>query len=501
MEYNAADRLSMWQEGRDAKTILQAAALGTREMKECTFTPNTTTTPSKTRNAGKHQPSPSQSKHFARLQNARKKALDKKNVPHATGKKWTGKTTVAKAPQLSCYRRSNSNNKNTEGYASSVSVSISNSTSSSLNVQKRKERLQKENSMRKGIRSNKKVSTKRGSFSSPRMVEKNCSRAMIGSSYSTIHKEGDVATEYVPPNKTGSSGLADELIRLRQQLHVEEALHLHLTKNNQPSAPSAPMAAPFAAPTEPFAPSAPFRVGVAFTPIAPPAPPLGPPPSQRSGKQSPQPNDMLQQQQQQQQQQHEELFAATCVPVPYEEYENENENENENQFHTQNQMHNEYRTGLGDTTALVLRSQNQNTNQNQTKNKNKNKFNWKTIKKTLILSQKNDIQKRLSMEDRLRALESNNLKILGISNEQLKEICGKDRKILSPAPIHRNKGRTISTQKSNSKHIKRMGKAMQKKVKHKMNQPSYTKGTKTTTGRSTTMSNRGGALSRSSRGL
>ena len=143
MEYNAADRLSMWQEGRDAKTILQAAALGTREMKECTFTPNTTTTPSKTRNAGKHQPSPSQSKHFARLQNARKKALDKKNVPHATGKKWTGKTTVAKAPQLSCYRRSNSNNKNTEGYASSVSVSISNSTSSSLNVQKRKERLQK----------------------------------------------------------------------------------------------------------------------------------------------------------------------------------------------------------------------------------------------------------------------------------------------------------------------------------------------------------------------
>jgi hypothetical protein len=95
------------------------------------------------------------------------------------------------------------------------------------------------------------------------------------------------------------------------------------------------------------------------------------------------------------------------------------------------------------------------------------------------------------MENRLRSLEENNLKILGINHEQFKSICGKNPVTLSPAPVARKKERTHSAKKANNKHVQRMGKA----ISNKLSKQSSTSGNRTT------MSKKGGSLGRSSRGL
>ena len=93
-------------------------------------------------------------------------------------------------------------------------------------------------------------------------------------------------------------------------------------------------------------------------------------------------------------------------------------------------------------------------------------------------------------------MEQPNLKILGINHEQFKSICGKDPVTLSPAPVPRKKERTHSAKKANNKHVQRMGKAMSNKLLKKSSSLGRNRNQNMST-----MSNKGGALGRSSRGL
>ena len=301
--YNAVERLKLWQQGRDDKTLNLAASIGQREMKECTFSPQIFSQ-KRTKNILVNKKdqfqSPSAKQHSERMEQARQKRKSKNQVPHITGKNWSGKTTIAKAPQLSCFRKKKTREtySKTDGYSKKLSSSSSSSSSStSKNVT---------------TFSGKKIQPRRGSFSSPRAVKpqekiqppsfihsdkdageakKNAierSRPVPASTYTNNNSES-VATEFVDSNIS----LADELVMLRNQLQAEEKRRLSLTA--QKKSYSINVGSSVAAPAAPAAPASNFSY------IAPPAPPPGPPPgppprppsNNRSGKQSPLPfNDM-----------------------------------------------------------------------------------------------------------------------------------------------------------------------------------------------------------------
>jgi hypothetical protein len=458
--YDTTQRFSMWAQGRDTKPVTTAERIGMQERQQCTFVP-TPTKRTKHQPLAKAEPSPAQKKHFARLALARKKAQAKTDVPHATGKKWTGKTTVAKAPQLSCYRRkkvaTSLISQQQASLSSASSASSASSVSSSLKSKSKSKRLS---------------ATKRGSFSSPRPAAKKIARPLApASTYTQIHsvdsaEEQSEAVEYIPRsirarqnNGSNSGDLADELVRLKHELQAEENRHAQLTAGHP--------AAPFAG-------------------IAPPAPPLGPPPAtSRSRLQSPEPNENAYQ-----------LFAtastATRIPVPsvplrvvqqVPQQDNHRRTDHYNlrddrlsRVGLSNSENDQYQNNTLTSRALT----------SIVKNKTPN---WKDIQESISCMMEKDIKKRKSMEQRLRSLEENNLQILGVNSEQFKKICGSDRKILSPAPLHRHtKAVNRSTNNSNNKHIQRMGKAMKSKLS-------------SSSSKRTSMSKRGGALSRSSRGL
>ena len=501
MEYNAASRLAMWQKGRDEKTVDMAARIGQREMQECSFSPKTTTrTPTKRNKCD--VPSPAMRKHFARLELARKKAQAKTDVPHATGNKWTGKTTVAKAPQLSCFRK-----KTASGYSSSSSSSSSTSSSSSSSSSSSASvasTTSKRSSMT-SKRSSQKIGVKRGSFSSP------CPRTMNTTGTTSSRKKTEsessapaavkrqVATEYVPSSR--SDNLTNELTRLRNELQAEEERHAMLTAeklNNNSTTSTMVVAAP---------PSSPF------VSIAPPAPPPGPPP--RSGKQSPEPCNYYEENENNENdtapyvllggdRQPSGQRRADHFDLRSERLSRSGLNQqNEGEWNNSKNMEKSETTMM--LTSITGRSHSQ-SNQNNSSSRNGNNKaapkekagtpDWETIQKTIHYMMDKDVSKRKIMENRLRSLEENNLKILGINHEQFKSICGKDPVTLSPAPVPRKKERTHSAKKANNKHVQRMGKAMSNKLLKKSSSLGRNRNQNMST-----MSNKGGALGRSSRGL
>lgn len=485
MEYDATQRIKLWQQGRDNRAQVSVPSTMTSiDMRTCPSAPQHHTnsqTPS-TRTSSTPA-SPALLKHKQRIEHARLKKQKKSEVPHVTGKNWSGKTTIARAPQLSCFRKKNSYSYSSNAAApmmkhgvqkqknSSTTTAWNNSSNTSHSSNASKKRMQ------------------RGSFSSPRPTKtlvggpKNAAAPKIAVQRSNDRHSGGAAIEYVPQNdgNTGSGVFANELMALRNQLQAEERRHI-LLQAEKANAHVLGKAIPQAS----DAPQAPTQ---SFSCIAPPAPPMCPPPTlgggKRSNQQSPEPfSNVL----------HRPVGTAEIsrVPVPCvpfennaagsEQYEVNNDNEN-----TNDENNNTWTTNDGAHKSIPQK-----------------KPNWTSIQQTIHSMIDKDVKKRKQMENRLRSLEENNLKILGVNINQFKEICGKGPVILSPAPSHTPTKRSARAAKSNQKHVQRMGKAMDQKLNR--SSPRTCSGTSSKRSilrstRTTTMSKQGGSLSRSSRGL
>ena len=461
MDYDATQRIKLWQQGRDNRAQVSVpSTMTSTDMRTCPSAlqhhTNSQTPSIRTSNT---PASPALLKHKQRIAHARLKKQKKSEVPHVTGKNWSGKTTIARAPQLSCFRKKNSYSYSSNAAApmmkhgvqkqknSSTTTAWNNSSNTSHSSNASKKRMQ------------------RGSFSSPRPT-----KTLVDGPKNDRHN--GAAIEYVPQNdgNTGSGVFANELMALRNQLQAEERRHI-LLQAEKANAHVLGKAIPQAS----DAPQAPTQ---SFSCIAPPAPPMCPPPTlgggKRSNQQSPEPfSNVL----------HRPVGTAEIsrVPVPCvpfennaagsEQYEVNNDNEN-----TNDENNNTWTTNDGAHKSIPQK-----------------KPNWTSIQQTIHSMIDKDVKKRKQMEHRLRSLEENNLKILGVNINQFKEICGKGPVILSPAPSHTPTKRSARAAKSNQKHVQRMGKAMHQKI----NRSSPRSGTS----KRSILSKQGGSLSRSSRGL
>ena len=462
LDYDAAQRIKLWQQGRDNRVSVPSTTTST-EMHTCSSIPRHRTG-SQPPGARIRTASPALLKHKQRIEHARLKKQKKSEVPHVTGQNWSGKTTVARAPQLSCFRKKNSYSYSSNGAAapvkqgvqkqkkSSATAAWNNSSNTSHSFNASKKRMQ------------------RGSFSSPRPTK------------TSMDGPKNAAIEYVPQNNcntgSGVGVFANELITLRNQLQAEERRHILL----QAEMTNARVLGKAIPPEAPQAPDAPTQ---SFLCIAPPAPPMCPPPTlggKRSNQQSPEPfSNVL----------HRPVGTAEIsrVPVPCEPFENNSagseqyddmNNDNENT----NDENNTWNTNYGAHKSISQK-----------------KPNWTSIQKTIHLMIDKDVKKRKQMENRLRSLEENNLKILGVNINQFKEICGKKPVILSPAPSHTPTKRSARAAKSNQKHVQRMGKAMDQKLNRSSPRSGSSSRRRSILNGTTTMSKQGGSLSRSSRGL
>jgi hypothetical protein len=471
MNYDATQRIKLWQQGRGNRAQVSVpSTMTSTDMRTCPSAPQHHTnsqTPS-TRTSSTPA-SPALLKHKQRIEHARLKKQKKSEVPHVTGKNWSGKTTIARAPQLSCFRK-----KNSYSYSSNAAVPTMKHEKSST-TKKSYTTTAWNNSSNTSHSSNaSKKRMQRGSFSSPRPT-----KTLVDGPKNDRHN--GAAIEYVPQNdgNTGSGVFANELMALRNQLQAEERRHI-LLQAEKANAHVLGKAIPQAS----DAPQAPTQ---SFSCIAPPAPPMCPPPTlggKRSNQQSPEPfSNVL----------HRPVGTAEIsrVPVPCvpfannaagsKQYEVNNDNENTND------ENNTWTTNDGAHKSIPQK-----------------KPNWTSIQQTIHSMIDKDVKKRKQMEHRLRSLEENNLKILGVNINQFKEICGKGPVILSPAPSHTPTKRSARAAKSNQKHVQRMGKAMDQKL-NRSSPRSGTSSKRSILCRnhlvSTTMSKEGGSLSRSSRGL
>jgi hypothetical protein len=340
------------------------------------------------------------------------------------------------------------------------------------------------------------------------------SRPVPASTYTNNNSES-VATEFVDSNIS----LADELVMLRNQLQAEEKRRLSLTA--QKKSYSINVGSSVAAPAAPAS---------NFSYIAPPAPPPGPPPgppprppsNNRSGKQSPLPfNDM--------EVLHRPIgtvevtrVPVPCVPVPSVPVPsvpvprveaNQVDTRHMNVDHCNLKNSRLSRIGLlqnqtADNSCYDYIDDNENNNENGNQkninidsNKKESKPNWKLIQQAMTSMMVKNVQKRKAMENKLRLLEENNLKILGVDANTLKDICGKPPvRLASPASNHTPTKRTKSQKRANNKHLQRMGRAMSNKLRNKSS-PLCGKKSEFIISSTTTMSKQGGSLSRSSRGL
>jgi hypothetical protein len=104
-ENDTAERLHNWEKMRRSKTERLKQSVQKEKMQSCTFTPTKFSRNTEKLLQKKPCKTPTEknatNRHTERLLRARKQQEAKQTVPHATGKRWTGKTTTPVAPKLS----------------------------------------------------------------------------------------------------------------------------------------------------------------------------------------------------------------------------------------------------------------------------------------------------------------------------------------------------------------------------------------------------------------
>ena len=219
-------RMENWQRLKQAKVKSLARALDNEEQQRCTFRPQMVVSSGGSCNSGgreggrktgnyKRRDVPkaatksaqaAMGKHLQRLQDARKKNAEKNKVPHATGRRWTGKPTTPVAPHLSYQKRSKKNCRS----ASETE------TPTSVKKNLHKTRVAKSSCMQRGARGGGPPFASCGRDASKQYEAlggyQSCVRAEQETSEPMVSLQSDVAH----PN------LADELVRLRNELRREE---------------------------------------------------------------------------------------------------------------------------------------------------------------------------------------------------------------------------------------------------------------------------------------
>ncbi len=437
-------------------------------------------------------------KHLARLAAGRARSAAKRDVPHATGTKWTGKTTTPRAPRLSYQSRTTATaacrkatpvrtaaTTNKGGWSRTprrVSAPLS-STPSSCSPSA---------AAASASASRKKIAARpsgipvlrRGRFSSPYRSSASTAAAISpapAAAAATTTTTTAAATAVDPTLVAASvplpkppsllagknnnttedapteSNLADELLRLRNELRAEEARHASLVLQEEGAAPAAPGS---------------VRTDTHTPCVPPPMPPPGPPP--RDGRQSPEPTmgapGILANASQcvtladivgrvrgvprvpiagfDRQVTHH-VTAAPTPPLSAEfdvygdSSENDEENENAKSGHNQ----------LRATETIATPPPKQ----------DGCGMNWDSMQSAVQRLLEQDVSKRKRMEARLRKLEKDNLSILGvdaafvasISRKRLKNQRGGSKKTIVE---------TASAKKSKERHMQRMGRALSKKL-------------------------------------
>ena len=117
-ENDTAERLHNWEKLRRTKTERLKQSVQREKMQSCTFTPTKFSRNSEKLLKKKPCKTPTEknamSRHTERLLRARKQQEAKKSIPHATGKKWTGRTTTPVAPKLSYQTKAKKSQMNTK---------------------------------------------------------------------------------------------------------------------------------------------------------------------------------------------------------------------------------------------------------------------------------------------------------------------------------------------------------------------------------------------------